>query len=118
MARPAVIPRPENVRRIRGTFSWIDHRLIRDGHLEELTRDEFALYAFLVLVGDRNGVSFYRLETICRYLDYMDWGDFHRARKGLIEYGLIAFQPFRPHEPNGFYQVLPLDGFPGGERPR
>ena len=115
MARPTVIPRPDRVRSIRGSFSWLDHRLIREGHLDKLTREEFSLYAFLVLVGDRKGVSFYGLEKICRDLDEMDWGDFHRARKRLIECGLIAFQPFRTHDPNGFYQVLPLDDFQSGE---
>jgi hypothetical protein len=103
------VPRPDRLRRIRGTFSWIDHRLLRNGHLQKLSRDEIALYTFLVLVGDKNGVSFYRLEKICQYLDDMDWSDFHRARRVLIENDLIAFQPFSPHEPNGFYQVLSLD---------
>lgn len=103
------VPCPRRLRRIRGSFSWLDHRLIRDGHLEKLTRDEIALYTFLVLVGNRDGVSFYRLEKICRYLDEMDWSDFHDARQGLIRSGLIAYRPFGPGEPNGFYQVLSLD---------
>lgn len=116
MARPTItIPQPDNVRKIRGSFSWIDHRLIRDGHLEKLSRDEFALYSFLVLVGDQHGVSFYRLEKICRYLGDLDWGDLHRARQGLIDDGLIAFQPFSTHEPNGFYQVLPLENLQRGD---
>jgi hypothetical protein len=100
---------PQRRRRISGGFSWIDHRLIRDGHLEKLTRDEIALYLFLILVGNRDGVSFYRLEKICDYLDHMEWPDFHAARDRLIARGLIAFRPFSLHNPNGFYQVLALD---------
>jgi len=100
---------PQRRRRITGGFSWIDHRLIRDGHLEKLTRNEIALYLFLVLVGNRDGVSFYRLEKICTYLDHMEWADFHEARDRLISLGLIAFRPFSHHNPNGFYQVLSLD---------
>lgn len=103
------VPRPDRLRRICGSFAWTDHRFIRDGHMEKLTRDEIALYTFLVLVGDRNGVSYYRLEKICRYLDEMDWGDFHCARDGLIEANLIDFRPFNIHDPNGFYQVLGLE---------
>lgn len=109
MARPTPVPRPDRVRRIRGSFSWIDHRFIRDGHLGKLTRDEIALYAFLVLVGNRDGVSFYRMEKICQLLASMDWGEFQKARDRLIALGLIAFRPFSRNEPNGFYQVLSLD---------
>jgi hypothetical protein len=109
MAQKTPVPRPDRIRRIRGSFSWIDHRFIRDGHMEKLTRDEIALYAFLVVVGNRDGVSFYRMEKICEHLSYMDWGDFQKARDRLIALGLIAFRPFSPHEPNGFYQVLSLD---------
>lgn len=116
MAR-AVVVRPDRVRRIQGTFSWLDHRLIREGHLEKLTRDEIAVYTFLVLAGDRNGVSFYRLEKICRYLDEMDWQAFHRARRGLIDADLIHFRPFNPGNPNGFYQVLSLEGIRGDRSP-
>ena len=56
MARNTPVPRPDCVRRIPGSFSWIDHRFIRDGHMQKLTRDEIALYAFFVLVGNRDGV--------------------------------------------------------------
>ena len=108
MARTTPVPRPDRVRRITGSFSWIDHRFIRDGHLEKLTRDEIALYTFLVVVGNRDGVSFYRMEKICELLAYMEWGAFQAARDRLIALGLIAFRPFSPHEPNGFYQVLSL----------
>lgn len=96
-------------RRIRGSFSWIDHRLIRQGHLEGLSCPEFALYAFLVLVGNADGVSFYRQEKICHFLGEMDWGIFQTAREGLILADLIAFRPFHSGTPNGFYQVLSLD---------
>ena len=108
-AMPAPVLRPDRVRRICGTFSWIDHRFLRDGHVERLDRDAIALYAFLVLVGNRDGVSFYRLEKICACLGHMDWGAFHAARDRLVALDLIAFRPFSPHDPNGYYQVLSLD---------
>jgi len=101
---------PHRRRCISGSFSWMDHRLIREGHLTGLSTAEFALYAFLVLVGNADGVSFYRQEKICRYLGEMDWGLFQTARDGLLQADLIAFQPFHAGTPNGFYQVLSLDG--------
>ena len=107
MKTPILIPQLR--RQIKGSFSWIDHRFIRDGHLRKLTRDEIALYTFLVLVGNRDGVSYYRIEKICNHLDCMEWSDFHVARDRLIDLGLIAFRPFSHHDPNGFYQVLSLD---------
>jgi hypothetical protein len=78
--------------------------------MEKLTRDEIALYTFLVLVGNPDGVSFYRMEKICEQLSQMEWSDFKKARARLVELDLIAFRPFSTHEPNGFYQVLSLSG--------
>jgi len=40
---------PNRVRRIRGGFSWIDRRFVRDGWLERLA-NEFTFYFFLVAV--------------------------------------------------------------------
>jgi hypothetical protein len=34
------------------------------------------------------------------------------ARRRLVEFSLIAFQPYRAGDPNGYYQVLPVDGRP------
>lgn len=50
---------PERIRRLSGSFSWIDHGILTDGFLTSMSRDEILLYFFLVLVGDKNGVSFY-----------------------------------------------------------
>ncbi len=38
-------------------FGWLDARLWRDGWLEVLTAEDLAVYAFLCLVADRQGVS-------------------------------------------------------------
>lgn len=113
------IPCPQRVRSLTGefSFSWIDHRLIREGHFEKLSRDEIALYTFLVLVSNRHGVSYYGLEKICRYLDEMDIEDFLVTRGKLIEKGLIYFQPFHGGNPNGFYQVLSIDSNCGRKHP-
>ena len=69
------------------------------------------MYLFLVLAADRHGVSFYRKEKICDALG-LDWSEFEVARDRLINFGLIAFEPYSALTPNGYYQVLPVDGQP------
>jgi hypothetical protein len=109
MARPykRVVPRPELIRSINGSFAWIDHRFLRDGHIERLTLEDLGVYVFLLLAANRDGVSWYRIEKVGRPLGLGE-PDVVRARERLVERGLIAFQPFHPGEVNGFCQVLPL----------
>ena len=64
-ARPQP-PRPDRRRSIRGSFSWIDHRFLREGFDQGLTRLEKLLYFILVAVSNQDGVSFFsdaRLES-------------------------------------------------------
>jgi hypothetical protein len=92
---------PDRIRRIAGQgFSFIPHRFLRDGFLQFLSRDELALYLFLVLAGNRDGVSFYRYDAICSVLS-ATLDDFIQARNRLIEKDLIAFDGSR-------FQVLSL----------
>ena len=107
ISRPKIIPDPARLRRIAGSFGWVDHRLLRDGHLEQIGPPQMALYLFLILAADRNGVSYYRLERICKVVGFSE-DEFHAARDRLLERGLIAFCPFTPSDVNGYYQVLPL----------
>ena len=100
---------PDRVRRIGGQgFSFIPHRFLRDGFLEALGRDELALYLFLILAGNRAGVSFYRYDAICSTLS-LSLDDYLSARNGLISRDLIAFDGTR-------YQVLSLPDVPALER--
>jgi hypothetical protein len=55
---------PNRVRRITGSFAFIEHRFLRDGFWESLSHRELLLYTFLVLVADRNGVSYYSYDKI------------------------------------------------------
>jgi predicted ester cyclase len=107
--RKYCIPQPQRVRRIEKSFAWIDHRLLRNGYLQVMTHQDQALYLFLVLAADRHGVSFYRKEKICDALD-LDWVQFEVARDRLIDLKLIAFVGYNACTPNGYYQVLPVDG--------
>ena len=92
--------RPTRLRVMPRSFSWIDHRLIRDGHLDRLQIPEQLLYFFLVLVSDSNGVSYYSLPVISRYVK-LKQDTIEEARRSLCERSLIAYE-----EP--LYQVLAL----------
>jgi len=50
---------PERVRRVPARFSWLDHRLVRDHHIESCGPEALALYLLLVTVGDAEGLSYY-----------------------------------------------------------
>jgi hypothetical protein len=52
---------PDRIRRIDGGFSFIPHRFLTNGFLEDLSPPELLLYIFLVLAADRYGISFYTL---------------------------------------------------------
>jgi|SRR3990172_2690145 len=101
------IPQPQNIRNIKGSFAWIDHRLIRNGFIEVMTHQDIAFYLFLVLVADRNGISFYRKEKICEAVS-LDYSQFEIAKDRLINMKLITFESYSMLSPNGYYQVLPI----------
>ena len=104
---PRFVPRPDCVRRITGSFAWLDHRLLREGHLERLTLEDVGVYVFLVLAADRQGVSYYNHEKVAQVLA-LSWEEFRDARERLVERDLIAFEPFHRGGVDGYYQVLPL----------
>lgn len=91
---------PDRIRKITGSFSWIDHHFVHGGFLRALSRDELLLYYFLVTVGDKNGVSFYSYDKICDLLK-MELDTYIAARDCLIHRQMVAFE-------NGVFQVLPL----------
>lgn len=99
MAEKAPIS-PDRVRRIAGSFAFIEHRFLRDGFFDSLTHHELVLYIFLVLAGDRNGVSFYSYDRICAHL-LICLDDYIEARNSLIRKDLVAFD-------GTFFQVLSL----------
>lgn len=92
---------PERVRTVPSRFSWVDHRLVRDRHIERCDPPAAALYLFLVTVGDEWGLSYYSDAALVRSLS-MSASRLSQARGDLIRVGLIAYQ--RP-----LYQVLALD---------
>jgi len=95
---------PTRVRKIQGSFSWIDHRLITGGFLSDLSSIEILLYLFLVAVSDRNGLSFYHQDKIASVLK-IDLVSLGKAREGLVQRSLLAYEP-------PLYQILSLPARP------
>ena len=95
---------PNRIRCIERGFSFIPHRFLTDGFLSSLDQRELLLYFFLVLVSDRQGLSFYSYDAICSLLQ-LSVDDYIGARDGLIEKDLIAFD-------GTLFQVLDLPAMP------
>jgi hypothetical protein len=92
------------LRKVPPQFSWVDQRLVRERHIDQLSHEACALYLFLVTVADAQGLSYYADSSLCQRLS-LAGPELHQARQVLITRGLIAYQ--RP-----LYQVLALDAAP------
>lgn len=92
--------RPERLRQIPPSFSWLDHRLVRHQILRRGDPPTWALYLFLVTVADAQGLSYYSDASISRHLN-LDAVALAAARQQLIQADLLAYQ--KP-----LYQVLAL----------
>ena len=103
----------ERLRRVPPQFSWVDHRLIRDGHIAGHSAGALALYLFLIAVADADGLSWYSDAAMCRCLP-LSVTELAAAREELRRGGLVAYR--RP-----LYQVLdlaPAAAPSGGNAPR
>lgn len=97
-------PRPDRVRRPAGGFAFVPNRFLHEGFFASLDHIERSLYFFLVVAGDRNGVSFYGHDRICATIE-VSLDDYIAARNGLIVKDLVAFDGTR-------FQVLSLPPAP------
>ncbi len=91
---------PQRIRKVPKHFSWVDHRLVRDHYIDQLSHKAATLYLFLVTVADAQGLSYYSDVSVLQRLN-MDDHALAQARLELIRIGLIAWQ--KP-----IYQVLGL----------
>jgi hypothetical protein len=99
---------PQRVRRVPRQFSWIDQRLVRDGHISRCGGVQaLGLYLLLVTVADSQGLSYYSDKTAARLLGLSE-ADLRQARANLVNAGLIAYQA-------PLYQVLSLEPSLSGE---
>jgi hypothetical protein len=96
--------RPDRIGRIERGFAAIPNRFLHEGFFVSLGQLERALYFFLVLAADRNGVSFYAYDKICSTLAVSP-DQYVTARNALIDKDLIAFDGTR-------FQVLSLPPHP------
>lgn len=92
---------PERLRHVPRQFSWIDHRLVRDRHIQGPSPSALSLYLFLCTVSDARGMSYYS-DGAAGALLRLEAGQIREARGELMQAGLIAYR--RP-----FYQVLSLE---------
>jgi hypothetical protein len=95
---------PDRIRKINGSFAFIEHRFLRAGFFENLTHNELLLYLFLTLVANKEGISWYPYDKICAILKWI-LDEYLDARNGLISKDLIAFD-------GHVFQVLDLPDQP------
>jgi hypothetical protein len=81
---------PNRIRKINGSFAFIEHDFLGRGFLEQLCHHEMVLYLFLVLVSNRIGLSWYSTFKICQVLHFST-DEYFRAREELVVKDLIAF---------------------------
>jgi len=75
-------------------YPIIDHQLLHGGYLSRLSHEAMVLYLFLVVVGDRQGRSFYSDRSITEILR-LSATELGHARKELVSEGLINYRrPF------------------------
>jgi hypothetical protein len=91
---------PDRIRKITGSFAFIEHCFLRKGFWTNLTHHELLLYIFLVLAADRQGLSYYSFDKICSLLAITP-NEYILARNHLIEKDLVAFDGL-------LFQVLSL----------
>lgn len=103
--RPHRAPvQPDRVRRIERGFAFVPNRFLHEGFFASLGHTERSLYFFLVLAGDRNGVSYYSYDRICTMLE-IPLDDYVAVRNALIDKDLLAFD-------GTCFQVLSLPSRP------
>lgn len=88
------------IRKITGSFAFIEHRFLREGFWASLNHHQLLLYLFLIIVSDRHGLSYYSYDKICTLLGILV-DEYILARNALIDLDLIAFD-------GSLFQVLSL----------
>ena len=88
------------VRKINNSFAWISHGFLRQGFWASLNHHELLLYLFLVIAGDRQGISYYSFDKACSLISITP-DEYILARDALIDKDLIAFD-------GRLFQVLSL----------
>jgi len=82
----------DRIRRIAAGFGWVDHRVVREHYVEKCSHGALALYLFLVVVADGEGVSWWSERSLSARLG-MEVDRLRQARAELEAADLVAYQP-------------------------
>lgn len=93
---------PARVRKMPESFSWVDHRLVRENHINGRSHAALALYLFLLTVADSQGLSYWSENALARRLR-LDVARLRETRAELEAAGLVAYA-------HPIWQVLDLPG--------
>ncbi len=91
---------PHRRREVPSGFGWVDHQLLREGHVKRCSTDALALYLTLICAADRDGLSYYGDALLCALLGW-NRDRLEKARENLEQADLIAWSA-------PLYQVLEL----------
>lgn len=112
-------PHPELRRVPSSRFGWLEVRLLDEGWLAHAGPEATAVLTLLALVADRRGASYWSRSRMVHALalprDRLD-----QALQHLLALGLVAHRPWKPGDPDGVWQLLPLAPAPprtGTENP-
>lgn len=98
----------ERLRRIAGGFGWVDHRLVRDRYVDRCSPTALAVYLFLVVVADGDGVSYWGETAMAERLR-LGRAELKHARAELEAADLIAYE-------SPIWQLLQLPRVPEASR--
>jgi hypothetical protein len=73
------------------SYSIIDHQILHGGYLSRLSHEAMILYLFLVVVGDRQGRSYYSDRSVTEILR-LSSPELDSARDELTAEGLISYR--------------------------
>jgi hypothetical protein len=99
MRRPALLI-PTRAHTLERPFGWLPFRLLTEGHWARLSPAAQQLYAFLALVADRRGVSFYGEARLTALL-HRTPAELRAAQRELAAAHLLAIG-------RGLFQLLAL----------
>ena len=73
------------------SYSILDHQFLHGRYIHKLSHGALALYLFLVLVGDREGKSFYSERSIMSVLRFSSL-EFSKALDELLSFKLVDYR--------------------------
>ncbi len=80
----------DRLRKVPPGFGWVDHRFVRERHVEGVSCLALALYLFLVTVADGDGLSHWGEQSIARLMS-VTAPEVRTARCELLSRDLVAY---------------------------